>query len=748
MKVWARWALAAGLVLLAACSSHASATVVRLDPGHDSQNLTPSALLWHDAKGDLTLADLQQLINTFAPLSANTPRLGRLEGALWVAVHIDNPQSPVLRHLRVGPARTELLEAWLIAGPPGSPAQPLGRSGLSVPLGERPLPGATAAWVLNLPQGPSTVLLRLQSRTSLRPQISLWMPSALAQEERIVDLHEGQQAGALALITFLALVFALWLRESTWAWYAGASASLLVYQSCFSGQAVLWLWPSHLSWTLPALAAALAGTHVCVVLFFLRFIPAPHVPVWGQRAALGLSGLSLLGLLVVLLFGFEMGIGLLEFAGFLLPFMLPWLAWRAWRHGDSPARFVLLSFSFLAVASVLRGAVIHGWLASAPWLENWLVPLAAVLTSGVLMLAMADRLRLQRSQQLREAQRYQVTLQDAIRGATQELIQSRDVAEAAVQFKQRFLSRVSHELRTPLHTLLGNAALARRELDQLPRTGSTAEQDRLMESVQAMQRSGKDILQLADELLELARGEAGHLSLVTAPVNLLQHVLEIASNTRWLALHQGNKLEVKTELSVSQVVMDAARFEQVLRNLLANACVATHQGLITLAVSSSLAADGVNAQMEVSVSDTGRGIAPEALERIFEPFEQLDARSATGSSGLGLAIARQWVRLMGGELVVQSTPGQGSVFSWSMQVPVSDAALVMTATPAEIAPPIDSTLDWAQLRALADSGDGLGVDAWIARHRNQMGDDARACGVLALGDSMQLAALVRWLDQY
>ena len=113
-----------------------------------------------------------------------------------------------------------------------------------------------------------------------------------------------------------------------------------------------------------------------------------------------------------------------------------------------------------------------------------------------------------------------------------------------------------------------------------------------------------------------------------------------------------------------------------------------------------------------------------------------------------MAIARQWVRLMGGELVVQSTPGQGSVFSWSMQVPVSDAALVMTATPAEIAPPIDSTLDWAQLRALADSGDGLGVDAWIARHRNQMGDDARACGVLALGDSMQLAALVRWLDQY
>lgn len=760
MSRWGRLVAMALLVLLASCSSRADTPNSLLDPAQASINLMPSALLWYDATGKHTLADWQQSFNATQPAPASTPGfdwvapskmpLGRHPGAVWVAVPLDNPHSALARHLVVGPARLELLDAWLLSGPSGSTVQALGRSGLSVPIDLRPLPTSSAAWALSLPPGRATLLLRIQSRTTLQPDIRLWRPNAHDRAERLADLQEGFQVGGLLLATLLALVFAFWLRESTWAWYSAASASMLVYQACFSGQAVLWLWTEHPHWTLPMLAAALASSHLCSVMFLLRFTPSQFVRPWARAAAFGLIGISLLGFLGVLALGFQVGIGLQEFAGFALPFLMSWLAWSAWRQGDSTSRFILLSYSFLFVASILRISIIHGWLTPSPWLDHWLLSLAASLTSGVLMLAMADRQRFQRKLQQLASQRYQVTLQDAIQTATTELVQARDVAEAATQFKQRFLSRVSHDLRTPLHTLLGNAALAQQSLSQLTSVEPGTEQ--LQESVQAMQRSGSDILQLTDELLELARGEAGRLCLVTAPTDLMQLMQEVANNARWLALHQNNQLQLLTDLAVKYVMLDAARFEQVLRNLIANACAATHNGVITLGLHSTLATEAGYAQLEVWVGDTGRGVAPEVLERIFEPFEQIDESCATGNSGLGLAIAQQWVRLMGGNINVQSTLGQGSRFAWSMQVPIIETVdedpypLPITATLAPTARPVP--LDWSSLRTLANNGDGLGVDAWIARHRDLLADDPLAQGVLALGDSLQLAALVRWLDSH
>ena len=759
MSQWGR-VVAIALLLLAACSSRADTASIRLDPAQASINLMPAALLWHDATGDRTLADWQQSFNAAGPTPTNAPGfdwvapakmpLGRHSGAIWVAVPLDNPHTARVSHLVVGPARLEWLDAWLLSGPSGSTVQTLGRSGLSVPLDLRPLPTGGAAWALNLPPGRATLLLRLQSRTTLQPDISLWHPNAHNRAERLADLQEGLQVGGLLLAAALALVFALWLRESTWAWYSAASASMMVYQTCFSGQAVLWLWPTHPLWTLPMLAAALTSSHLCSVMFLIKFIPTQFVRPWARSAAFGLVGISLLGFLGVLAFGFEVGIGLQEFAGFALPFLMSWQAWHAWRQGDTTSRFILLSYSFLFAASVLRILIIHSWLSPSIWLDHWMLPLAACLTSGVLMLAMADRQRVRRRLQLQESQRYQVTLQNAIRAATAELVQARDTAEAATQFKQRFLSRVSHDLRTPLHTLLGNAALAQQSLSQLTSVESVTVP--LQESVQAMQRSGRDILQLTDELLELARGEAGHLCLAPVPTNLLQLMQEVANNARWLALHQNNQLQLQTELAVQHVALDTARFEQVLRNLIANACAATHNGVITLGLNSTLATEAGYAQLEVWVGDTGRGVAPEVLERIFEPFEQIDESCATGNSGLGLAIAQQWVRLMGGNINVQSTLGQGSRFAWSMQVPIIETVdedpypLPITATLAPTARPVP--LDWSSLRTLANNGDGLGVDAWIARHRDLLADDPLAQGVLALGDSLQLAALVRWLDSH
>jgi len=886
-------ALAANLALATPAGPTPRTTLLHQQADDGPQDITAAALQWLDASGERTLADWLQQFNTggrpagtsaggFDWLGVSPPPLGRRGGAVWLAVPLHNPQAALLRHLEVAPLRLERVDAWLLEASPGVVAQPLGRSGLSVALALRPLTASALAWPVTLPPGACTLLLRIQSRTPMQPQLTLWQPTTHALVVRQNDLYQGLEAGALALAGLLALVLAGWLREASWAWYGAANISTLIYQACFNGMAVLWLWPMHPQWTLPALALALAGAHLSWVMFFLRFIQPASQHAWARVMAIGLAGLSLLGLGLVLVQGFGAGIGLQEVAALLLPLVLPWLAWHAWRSNDQAARFLLLSYGLVAAASILRVAVVRGWLLPAPWLEYWFLPLATILTTVAMMLALADRLRVLSRQQVQQAQQHQQTLQARIGEATTELMQARDEARAAVQFKSRFLARVSHDLRTPLHTLLSHAAVAQQTLNQGLTDRAGLDLQRLLALLQGMERSGHDILQLSDELLELVRGEAGRLTLVTAPCHLPTLAQALISAVQWLARQRGCQLQLTLELALPDLLLDAARVQQVLRNLLTNACAATQDGSITLGLRSTAAPAAGMAWLDLWVADSGRGIAAADLNRIFEPFEQLDASRATGSAGLGLAIARQWVRLMGGDIAVQSSPGVGSVFSWRIQVPmvpagmagkdtvraampsgdapcqqmpplaaatgalhghvlvvddcqadrqrllgllqgmglqvsqasgghaaaarlqqtagpsagaarridlvitdlqmpdgdglfllqwcrqqrpalavlalsgspqtpgVFDAVLLKPAHPGQLRTALQcllpAPLDWAQLRALADGGDGLGVDGWIAHHRSQLGDGPLARGVIALGDSLQLAALVRWLS--
>ena len=245
-------------VWLLGWSALATGQTITLAADDASTDLVPAAQFWYDARADRTLDDWQQALQQaagkasaspsapgFAWVAASEMPLGRRTGALWVAVHLNNPHAAVLRHLAVSPERLEQVDAWLLTGPDTASAQPLGRAGASVPLMKRPLHSNVPAWRVNLPPGPSTLLLRVQSRTTLQPHIVLWEPAAHTLHMRRADLRHGLEWGALALAALLTLVFALWLRESTWAWYGATSASTLLYQSCFSGQAVLWLWPAH-----------------------------------------------------------------------------------------------------------------------------------------------------------------------------------------------------------------------------------------------------------------------------------------------------------------------------------------------------------------------------------------------------------------------------------------------------------------------------------------------------------------------
>lgn len=230
----------------------------------------------------------------------------------------------------------------------------------------------------------------------------------------------------------------------------------------------------------------------------------------------------------------------------------------------------------------------------------------------------------------------------------EELRQARDAAERANRAKSEFLSSMSHELRTPMNAVLGFAQLLERDSGLGERQHSHATEIR---------RAGSHLLDLINEVLDLARIEAGRLKIDPQPVFVAPVVADCLSLTRTLAEEQAVRCEAEVADDV-QVLADPVRLKQVLLNLVGNAIKYNRSGG-KIRVGVTLQSDVV----EIAVSDTGPGIAPEDQARLFEPFERLHADGGrVEGAGVGLAVSHSLVEMMGGELAVESEQGVGSRF--------------------------------------------------------------------------------------
>ncbi|MDT7834014.1 PAS domain S-box protein [Aquabacterium sp. OR-4] len=255
------------------------------------------------------------------------------------------------------------------------------------------------------------------------------------------------------------------------------------------------------------------------------------------------------------------------------------------------------------------------------------------------------------------------------RQAAQELARARDAAEAANQAKSAFLASTSHEIRTPLNGLLGMARLARQP---------DVDAARLRLYLDQIAESAETLSQLISDILDLSRIEAGKLEVENAPFALdaLLHSLQQAYGA--LADAHGLGFETRFDPALPAWVHgDAMRLRQVLVNLLHNALKFTRQGQVALHVHGVAGPPGTPGPwLRFEVRDTGPGIEPAALAQLFQPFTQAD-QSITrrfGGSGLGLSISRQLVQLMGGQIGVDSQPGQGSCFYLLLPLPAAPAA--------------------------------------------------------------------------
>ncbi len=253
----------------------------------------------------------------------------------------------------------------------------------------------------------------------------------------------------------------------------------------------------------------------------------------------------------------------------------------------------------------------------------------------------------------------------ARKAAEAELIQARDAAEAANRAKSAFLANMSHEIRTPLNAITGMAYMVRK-------SGVTAQQARWLDTLDA---AGRHLLEIVNAILDLSKIDAGKLELERIPVRIETVVSNVLQLIAPQARSKGLGLHAEADAQPAPLLGDPTRLEQALLNYAANAVKFTHAGAVTLRAG-IIEQTTDAAVVRFEVTDTGVGIAPEAVSRLFTDFEQADNSTTRqfGGTGLGLAIARRLARLMGGEAGMSSVPGEGSTFWFTARLAVETAA--------------------------------------------------------------------------
>lgn len=510
-------------------------------------------------------------------------------------------------------------------------------TGQAIPAQQRPLAAQRLLLPFSFQPGEAAeFVLQVASMTQIELNLRVWRTSDYFAHESKRQIVQALAMGGLLLAAAFSLMVYLRWRDPALLWLAASFVSQVGLDASFTGMLSAYFWPAETGYDVRLHGVLVASTAACLVQFVRNFLyTAQH-----YRIEDGVLRLALVALVLAAAGIFHWGyarpiqvlavIALVSMATCIVVF------YRAWRDGSGPAGYLLLSYVFLLLMIMQRASVAFGWIEAGifqPVGYSWYF----VLIAPTILLGVLKRT-------------------DALRDSL-----TREVADREAQ--NQLLTRMSHELRSPLNTVITQARLLQRA------AGAGRSTQRVDERAAAIITGARRLLGMIDELLDHARVRAGRMSLHPVPVALSAYLHVVADDFRDPLANSGNTLELQLEDRLPEAVsVDAHRLRQVLDNLLSNASRYCRDGQVTLACAGRRLTPQRHA-LSFAVRDSGPGIDPYDQRQIFKPFQRgaVGQRSGVDGLGIGLSIAGDLVRLMGGQLQLESQPGEGSRFFFTIE---------------------------------------------------------------------------------
>ncbi|MGK9018437.1 7TM diverse intracellular signaling domain-containing protein [Pseudomonas aeruginosa] len=593
------------------------------------------------------------------------------------------------------------------------------RTGDTLPFASRPIRQNNYLFELGLePNKPQRVYLRLESQGSIQAPLTLWSPKAYLEEqpERIYVL--GIIYGVLLVMLIYNLFIFLSVRDTSYLYYILYIASFGLYQVSVNGAGIEYFWPDSPWWANAATPFLIGSAALFGCQFARSFLHTRDHSVWVDRGLLALMAVGALVMLMALTMSYAVALRLatylaLAFTGLIFAagilawlrgmrvaryFIIAWTAFLlggivntlmvlgylpnmfltmyasqigsalevgllslalaftglifaagilAWLRGMRVARYFIIAWTAFLLGGIVNTLMVLGYLPNM-FLTMYASQIGSALEVGLLSLALADRINAMKEERARILQESSRKLE----ALNQELANSN-------RLKDEFLATVTHELRTPMSGVIGSLEL----MQTVPMDVELAEYQRTAAG------SARDMMRMVNDILALIELQAGKLYPRREPFSLRGLFDSLRAQYAPRAEEKGLRFALQLDDSLPDTLEgDAGKLAQALGYLVDNAIKFTARGSVTLRVAAGRTHDGV--ALRVEVIDTGIGFDMAAGSDLYQRFVQADSSLTRGYGGLGigLALCRKLVELLGGELTHESRPGQGSRFLLRLQL--------------------------------------------------------------------------------
>lgn len=522
------------------------------------------------------------------------------------------------------------------------------RTGDALPFSSRELRQNNYLFELEMQPGETKrVYLRLQSQGSIQAPLALWSPTAYleAQPSRIYVL--GIIYGVLLVMLIYNMFIYLSVRDISYFYYILYIASFGLYQVSVNGAGIQYFWPDSPWWANAATPFLIGSAALFGSQFARSFLhTAEHSP-WIDRGLLLMMGAGAVGMLLALLAGYDLALRWTTTVALLFTIVIFTAGITAWLRGMRVARYFIIAWSAFLLGGIINTLMVLGYLPNT-FFTMYSSQIGSAIEVALLSLALADRINAMKEERARILEESGRKLE----ALNQELANSN-------RLKDEFLATVTHELRTPMNGVIGSLEL----MQTLPLEGEQEQYHRTASS------SARDMLRMVDDILVLTELQADKLYPRREIFSLRALFEGLAAQYAPRAVEKGLAFELQLDDSLPDILEgDGARLGQCLGYLLDNAVKFTARGQVRVRVRPAEAQSGpAPGQLSLcaEVIDSGIGFSAGLDDdRLYGHFHQLDSSMTReyGGLGIGLAICRQLVGLLGGTLSHESRPGHGSCF--------------------------------------------------------------------------------------